>query len=53
MVDDGETQKLLHSLWSTMLKHKGICYTVRGQQQLTHIDYKNRTVSQSSTIAAT
>jgi hypothetical protein len=54
MVDDAETQrKLLHSLWSTMLKHKGSRYTVRGQQQLTQIDYNSRTVSQASTIAAT
>jgi hypothetical protein len=53
MVDDAETQKLLHSLWSTMLKHKGSRYTARGQQQLTQIDYNSRTTSQASTIAAT
>jgi hypothetical protein len=53
MVDDAETQKRLHSLWSMMLKHKGSRYTARGQQQLTQIDYNSHTTSQASTIAAT
>jgi hypothetical protein len=39
MVDDAETQKLLHSPWSTMLKHRS-CYTVHGHdaetQKLLH-----------------
>jgi hypothetical protein len=49
---NAETQKMLHSPWSTMLKHRGSRYTVRGQQQLTQIDYNSCTVSQASTIAA-
>jgi hypothetical protein len=54
MVDDAETQrKLLQNLWSTMLKHKGSRYTVRGEQKLTQIDYNSRTMSQASTITAT
>jgi hypothetical protein len=53
MVDDAETQRKLHSPGPTMLKHKGSRYTVRGQQQLTQIDYNSCTVSQAPTIAAT
>jgi hypothetical protein len=53
MIDDAETQKMLHNLWSTMLKHRGSRYTVRGQQKLTQIDYNSCTVSQAPTIAAT
>jgi hypothetical protein len=51
MTDDAETQKMLHSPWSTMPKHKGSHYIVSGQQQLTQIDYNSSTVSQAPTIA--